>query len=114
MNEHQATPGGSRGAQGDLLIRHAYVITMDDLNTIIPDGAIAINGRRIVGVGDDKTIASRHQAARTIDAKGAPVHPGLVECHLHASFQTYRGVLPDAIVPLTEQPATVCANGTMG
>jgi cytosine/adenosine deaminase-related metal-dependent hydrolase len=97
MNEHQATPGGSRGAQGDLLIRHAYVITMDDLNTIIPDGAIAINGRRIVGVGDDKTIASRHQAARTIDAKGAPVHPGLVECHLHASFQTYRGVLPDAI-----------------
>jgi 5-methylthioadenosine/S-adenosylhomocysteine deaminase len=80
-----------------MLIRHAYVITMDDKGTIIPDGAIAIAGRRIVDVDDDSIVAGRHSTSRTIDAKGAPAHPGLIECHMHASFQTYRGVIPDNI-----------------
>ena len=33
----------------------------------------------------------------TIDARGAPVHPGLVETHLHASYQLFRGVRPGLI-----------------
>ncbi len=81
-----------------LLVRHAYVLTMDDAGTIIEDGAIAIDGGRIVAVGDDAAIAGRYGAARVIDAHGAPVHPGLVECHLHASFQVFRGALPDQLV----------------
>ena len=81
-----------------LLVRHAYVLTMDDAGNIIEDGAIAIDGGRIVAVGDDATIAARYSAARVIDAHGAPVHPGLVECHLHASFQVFRGSLPDQLV----------------
>jgi cytosine/adenosine deaminase-related metal-dependent hydrolase len=81
----------------DLLIRHGYVITMDDERRIITDGAVAIDGRRIVEVGDDATLAERYDPGRTIDAGGAPVHPGLVECHLHASYQTIRGILPDHI-----------------
>ena len=88
-------PAGSRSV--DLLVRHAYVITMDDDRRLIDDGAIAIAGRRIVDVGDDADLAARHDPHRTIDARGAPVHPGLVECHLHASYQTYRGVVPDHI-----------------
>ena len=83
--------------EADLLIRHAYVITMDDHGRLIDDGAIAIVGRRIVAVGDDSDISARYAAARTIDAAGAPVHPGLIECHLHASYQTYRSVVPDQI-----------------
>ena len=35
----------------DLVVRHAYLITMDDAGTLIQDGAAAIDGRRIVGVG---------------------------------------------------------------
>jgi len=81
----------------DLLIRHAYVMTMDDEGRLIQDGAIAVAGRRIVEVGADRTLVPRYLAARTIDAAGAPVHPGLIECHMHASFQTYRGVMPDQI-----------------
>jgi cytosine/adenosine deaminase-related metal-dependent hydrolase len=81
----------------DLLVRHAYVITMDDEGRLIDDGAIAIVGRRILEVGEDAALARRYVAARTIDARGAPVHPGLIECHLHASFQTFRSVLPDRI-----------------
>ena len=81
----------------DLLIRHAYVITMDDAGTLIPDGAIAIAGRRIVRVGPDASVADGVRAARVIDAKGAPIHPGMVETHLHASYQTFRSVIPDGI-----------------
>ena len=84
-------------ASVDILVRHAYVITMDDDGRLIPDGAVAILGRRIVDVGADEAVANRVQALRTIDARGAPVHPGLVETHLHASYQTFRGVVPGQI-----------------
>jgi cytosine/adenosine deaminase-related metal-dependent hydrolase len=87
-----AAPG-----QVSLLVRHGYVITMDDARTIIEDGTVAIDGRRIVAVGEDAAIAARYRADRTIDAAGAPVHPGFVECHLHASFQCFRGALPDQL-----------------
>jgi len=81
----------------DLLIRHGYVITMDTAHAVYPDGAVAIDKGVIVAVGDDAAIAPRFAAARTISADGAPVHPGFVECHLHASFQIFRGALPDQL-----------------
>ncbi|MBX3031034.1 MAG: amidohydrolase family protein [Chloroflexi bacterium] len=82
----------------DLLIRHAHIITMDDAGTRIPDGAVAIAGNRISHVGPDADVATKIVAARTIDARGGPLHPGLVETHLHASFQSIRGVhLEDTI-----------------
>lgn len=71
----------------DLIVRNGYVITMDDANRILEDGAIAVDRGRIVAVGDSQSIASKYRANRIIDAKGAPVHPGFVECHMHASFQ---------------------------
>lgn len=83
----------------ELLIRHGYIITMDDAATIIEDGAIAIGGDgRILAVGQDAEISEHYSAARSINAKGAPVHPGFVECHLHASYHLFRGALPDHLV----------------
>jgi 5-methylthioadenosine/S-adenosylhomocysteine deaminase len=82
-----------------LVIRHGYVITMDDNGTIFENGAVVVgeNGR-ILAVGDDSDVAARYKAGREIDAHGAPVHPGFVECHLHASFHLFRGALPDQLV----------------
>lgn len=82
----------------DLLVRHAYVLTMDDKFRIIPNGALAISGGRLIDVCDDGTIAARFVATRTIDAHGGPVHPGLVEGHLHASYQTIRGFMADHVI----------------
>jgi cytosine/adenosine deaminase-related metal-dependent hydrolase len=82
-----------------LLVRHGYVITMDDAGTIHEDGAVAVDAAgRILAVGDDADIAARFVATKTIDAEGAPVHPGFVECHLHASYHLFRSVLPDHLV----------------
>jgi 5-methylthioadenosine/S-adenosylhomocysteine deaminase len=85
------------GAAVDLLIRHGFVITSDGDGRVITDGAVAVTGRRIVDVGDDAVLAGRYAARRTIDAAGAPVHPGLVDTHLHASFHIFRGAVPDHV-----------------
>jgi cytosine/adenosine deaminase-related metal-dependent hydrolase len=90
----QAKQGGQR-LPADLVIRHGYLITMDSDRRLIEDGAIAIGGGKILAVGPDREVAARYAAAREIDAEGAPVHPGFIECHMHASFQLYRGALPD-------------------
>ena len=81
----------------DLLVRHGYLITMDKADRVFKDGAVAIAGRRIVDAGEDAAIAARYKARRVLDAGGAPVHPGLIECHLHASTLTLRGTLADQI-----------------
>jgi cytosine/adenosine deaminase-related metal-dependent hydrolase len=96
MNELQRGDDG-QPQRVDLLVCNACVITMNDANQILEDGAIAIERGRIVAVGDSRTIAARYRAGRVIDAKGAPVHPGFVECHMHASFQSFRGALPDQL-----------------
>ena len=96
MSDADASTGGTLPAV-DLLIRHGHILTRDDAGRIVPDGAIAVAGRRIVEVGADAALASRYSAARTIDAAGAPVHPGLVDGHLHASFHIFRGAVPDHV-----------------
>lgn len=78
-----------------LIVHNGYVITMDDAFRIIADGAVVVDGHSIVDVGSTEDMLQRYRAQRRIDARGAPVHPGFIECHLHASFQTFRSALPD-------------------
>lgn len=86
-----------RPIEVDLLIRHGYVITMDDDDVVYPDGAIAIRGHDIAAVGDDADIARRYRASHEIDAGGAPVHPGLVETHVHPAYHLFRGIIADDV-----------------
>lgn len=86
---------GEKPTQVDILVRHGYIIAMDDAGTLIDDGAIAISAGRVVAVGTDRELSVRFSADQVVDAKGAPVHPGLVESHLHASYGTFRSALPD-------------------
>ncbi len=92
----EARPEAPTGV--DILVRHAFVITMDDAGTLIDDGSIAISEGRIVAVGSDGELSAQFSAKQVIDAGGAPAHPGLVESHLHASYGTFRGALPDQLV----------------
>ena len=50
----------------------------------IDHGAVAINGGRIVEIGDNDEVTARHQAARVIDGRDMVVMPGLIDCHGHA------------------------------
>ncbi len=70
----------------DLLIRNAYIVTCDAKGTVIPSGAIAIKGRDIAAVGKSAAVEREWRAARTIDAAGNLVHPGLIDMHYHTTY----------------------------
>jgi 5-methylthioadenosine/S-adenosylhomocysteine deaminase len=83
----------------DLKIEHGTVLTLDGQRRIIKDGAVTIRGDRISAV--DKTAALASQpAARTIDASGRLVLPGLVSAHCHNVQALARGLGDDVPVDL--------------
>ncbi len=53
---------------------------------IISNGAVAIDGGRIVDVGETAVIHSRYQPRQTIDATGKSVCPGFVDPHTHVVY----------------------------
>lgn len=80
----------------DLLIRHAWIVTMDAERRIFRDGAIAISGDRIHSVGVDADIAALVQPREIIDGSRFVVTPGFINCHIHITGEPItRGVVPD-------------------
>ena len=68
----------------DILITGGTIITMDPERRVIDDGAVAVEGDRIVAVGPRAEVEAQHSAARTIDARRKVVMPGLIDAHGHA------------------------------
>ena len=79
----------------DILIRNGYVLTLDGERRVFPTGAVAITGNSIVAVGRDQDVAARFKAKRVLDAAGAPVHPGMIDAHVHTSTHLCRTAFPD-------------------
>jgi 5-methylthioadenosine/S-adenosylhomocysteine deaminase len=79
----------------DLLVSGGTVVTMDSGKRVIEDGAVAVRGDAIVAVGARQEIESRYEAARTIDAHGKIVMPGLINSHAHAAMSLFRGLADD-------------------
>ena len=79
----------------DLLITHGVVITIDAQRRIFSDGAVAVQGKRIVEVGHSAELEQKYAARRSIDARGGVVQPGFVDCHVHLSQHLGRGTIPD-------------------
>ncbi|MCC7106337.1 MAG: amidohydrolase family protein [Chloroflexi bacterium] len=66
----------------DTLIERATLITMDPARRVISDGAVAIEGNRIVAVGPTSEVKAAHSVAKkTIDGYGKVVTPGMVDLH---------------------------------
>jgi 5-methylthioadenosine/S-adenosylhomocysteine deaminase len=77
----------------DLRVEHAdWLLTLDRDRRIITDGAVAVAGDRIVAVGKTAEVAAAHPAQRVISARGKVVTPGLVDSHIHTTFQMSRGL----------------------
>lgn len=79
----------------DLLVTGGTVITMDAQRRVIEDGAVAIRGDAIVAVGPRAEIEAQFEAAKSIDARGALVMPGLINGHAHAAMSLFRGLADD-------------------
>jgi len=61
----------------------------------IDDGAVAIDGNRIVSVGPADRVTAEVEAKETIDASGFAILPGLIDGHVHTPEALLRGVAQD-------------------
>jgi len=78
-----------------LVVTGGTVVTVDGTGRVLSSAAVAIDGRDIVAVDAAAAIAQRFTAARTIDATGQVVLPGLINTHTHAPMVLYRGLADD-------------------
>ena len=79
----------------DLFISGGTMITMDPEFRMIEDGAVAIRGETIVAVGQRADLEASSRGAKTIDAAGTIVMPGMINGHAHAAMSLFRGVAED-------------------
>jgi 5-methylthioadenosine/S-adenosylhomocysteine deaminase len=78
-----------------LIVTNGIVVTMDPARRVIQDGAVAIDGTDIAGVGPAADVAARFRGRETLDAQGQIVLPGLINTHTHAPMVLYRGLADD-------------------
>ncbi|WP_325894006.1 amidohydrolase [Grimontia sp. NTOU-MAR1] len=93
----------------DLLIKDATVLTMNADKAVYANGVVAVDGNKIVAVGDE-TLSKAYQAKTVLDVDGDIVMPGLINTHTHASMTVFRSLgddVPDRlhryIFPLESQ-----------
>lgn len=79
----------------DLIIANGLVVTMDAGMSVVEGGGVVIDKGEIVEVGPLAGLKERYSAARSIDAAGKLVMPGLVNTHTHAAMTLFRGLADD-------------------
>ena len=81
----------------DLLVTDIdWLISVDPERRVIRDAALAVHGGRFVAVGKSDALRAQWQPKTAISARGCVVTPGMIDNHLHASFQLSRGLADEA------------------
>jgi len=79
----------------EVLLANGLVVTMNALGELIPQGAVAIQGRDVVDVGSTEAILDVWEAPEVLDCKGAAILPGLINTHTHVPMSLLRGLADD-------------------
>jgi 5-methylthioadenosine/S-adenosylhomocysteine deaminase len=74
------------------LIANGYVVSVDGMRNVFPDGFVAIDGSRIVGVGAAAQMPPAANFERVLDASGCIVLPGLINMHQHHWYTLFKGL----------------------
>ena len=75
----------------DIIIKNAYVLTMDPDAGDLKNGTVVIEDGKITEIGEK----TKESADTVIDAKGSVVMPGLANTHTHAAMTLFRGYADD-------------------
>ena len=75
-----------------IVVFNGRVVTRDDANPFINNGAVAMDGNLIVEVGESDAIKNKYKDAEMIDAKGAVVMPAFINMHEHIYSALARGL----------------------
>ncbi|MCC7282442.1 MAG: amidohydrolase family protein [Acetobacteraceae bacterium] len=79
---------------------------------VIEDGAVAVQGDRIIGVGSTAAMNQQHPSRHVIEANGKAILPGLIDGHSHAGhglIKTMGGGDSDRWSEVCEQVYTVAS-----
>ncbi|MGQ4914716.1 MAG: amidohydrolase family protein [Candidatus Asgardarchaeia archaeon] len=84
------------------IIKNGYLITVDSNDRIIPNGAVVIEGNKIVAVGKTSEILDKYRSDEytVIDASRKVIMPGLINTHAHLYQNFLKGVHDE--LPLKE------------
>jgi Cytosine deaminase and related metal-dependent hydrolases len=75
-----------------VIIGNGTVITNDEKNTFIEDGAILVKGNLIVEVGKFKDLTRKHLDEEVIDVDKKLIMPGFICAHSHIYSAYARGM----------------------
>ena len=75
-----------------LLIGNGKVLTRDENNPYLADGAVVIEGEEILAVGNCRELRCLYPEAEWIDAQGGVIMPGLINAHTHIYSGLARGL----------------------
>jgi putative selenium metabolism protein SsnA len=75
-----------------LLIGNGKIVSRDKTCPFIEDGAVAIDGKLIVELGDTALMRAKYGDAEYMDAKGRLVMPGFINTHMHYYSTFARGI----------------------
>lgn len=84
----------------DFILCGDYILTMNDYMDVITDGAIAVDGDRIVDLDKKTEILRKYTSKRTVEGRNRVLLPGLINTHTHAAMVYFRGLADD--LPLKE------------
>lgn len=97
-----------------IFIKNARILTMDDQFTEFEKADLLVEGTKISRIGENIQLSPEMQAeARTIDASGKLLMPGLVNGHIHSPGNFSKGTLDNLplevfmlyeVPPLSENP----------
>jgi putative selenium metabolism protein SsnA len=76
-----------------MLIHHATVITFDEANPIIEDGAVRIEGATIADIGASRDLLAHYPDEARWDADGMVLMPGQICAHTHFYGAFARGMV---------------------
>jgi len=79
----------------DLIIAGDHIVTMDSNQTVVANGAVAVDDGIIIAVGTKAEIEAAFTARQTLAGDNRVVMPGLVNGHGHAAMTLLRGVADD-------------------
>ena len=77
------------------IIRHAVILTLDEVDHLYPDGCILIEDGIITYVGPDTDGVQKQEFCEEFDFKGKLVMPGLVNTHIHTHSPLFRNLGED-------------------
>jgi 5-methylthioadenosine/S-adenosylhomocysteine deaminase len=105
--DERATP-----REVDLVIERGVVLPMTGPDDLIWDGAVAIDGGRILAVGTTADVRAQFAGRKTIDAHEQLVMPGLVNTHMHLFGSFARGLVNDlSFTPWIQKKFYVTSRG---